>query len=281
MTIIGEAKTMKSDDKTGTILGVQVSGTSKTGLLREITDKINKNAHTKPFFIVTAYSEFFLEAAKDPDLAKALTVADKVIPDGVSVPAAADYLKLRSGNMISDVRAGLGIGLDILQGKYHNRTIVGVELTKKILETARTNHWKVFILGGQGQSAKKVISIYGGNIGSYQEKPVFEREMKIGNRNVLRMIDEFKPDIMFVAFGRFKAEKWVAENVNRIEAKVILGVGSSLDELAGDGPWATAVPVWEEKMGLKWLWRATKDPKHLRRAWNAFPVFAWKVFRSP
>jgi UDP-N-acetyl-D-mannosaminuronic acid transferase (WecB/TagA/CpsF family) len=47
-----------------------------------------------------------------------------------------------------------------------------------------------------------------------------------------------------------------------------------------EGPWRKPIPLWVDIMGLKWLWRVTVNPGHWKRAWNAFPVFAWKVYRS-
>jgi N-acetylglucosaminyldiphosphoundecaprenol N-acetyl-beta-D-mannosaminyltransferase len=100
------------------------------------------------------------------------------------------------------------------------------------------------------------------------------------DKELVAKINSFRPDILLVAFGRFRQEKWIAANLKLLNTKVVMGVGSSFDELTGIGPWAAATPRWVDRMGLKWLWRVVRNPGHLQRAWNAFPVFAWKVFRS-
>jgi N-acetylglucosaminyldiphosphoundecaprenol N-acetyl-beta-D-mannosaminyltransferase len=262
------------------IWGVKISSRNTEGVLNEIDRKCNINDYTKPLFIVTAYSEFFLEQKKDITLARALKKADLIIPDGVSAAAAAEYLNIRSGNQVRNLWLGMKIGAEILKGKFKDKTVTGVSLTDLLLKTASQKGRRVFIAGGRKEAAEILIGENKGEIEGYQEEQKYNNESQIGDAAVVGMINQFKPDIVLVAFGRFEAEKWIARNLNKIQTKVIMGIGSSLDELAGVGPWKKPVPEWVSRMGLKWLWRVTVDPKHWKRAWNAFPVFAWKVYRG-
>lgn len=278
-----KAKNKKTVGKTANILGIRVSGTDKEGLLHVISQKLNKKTFKKPFFIITAYSENILEAGNDFELKKAFEAADAVVADGVSVPAGAEYQKRRSGAVRRDLWLGVLIGVKILRGGFAGKKITGVGLARELLETGTDKGWKVYLLGGlpgtAGKLARKYKSVIGYDMG-YENVKWQKFDTRL-SKEVIKRINRYKPDLLLVALGRFEQEKWIWKNLKELRAKVIIGVGSGFDELAGAGSWAATTPDRVEKMGLKWLWRAVKDPRHIRRAWNAFPVFAWKVFRSP
>jgi N-acetylglucosaminyldiphosphoundecaprenol N-acetyl-beta-D-mannosaminyltransferase len=157
----------------------------------------------------------------------------------------------------------------------------GVELTKELLEMSKVKNWKIFLLGGKDRETEKLARNKKGNIYYYEPPMGLDIDNKQETEKILNKISLCQPDILLVGLGRFRQEIWIADNLRKIKAKVVIGVGSSFDELAGMGSWADRAPEWVDRMGLKWLWRVTRDPGHFRRAWNAFPVFAWKVFRSP
>src|SRR3989338_2968171 len=62
-------------------------------------------------------------------------------------------------------------------------------------------------------------------------------------------VNRFSPDLLFVAFGRFKQEKWLADNRMKLRAGVAVGVGSAFDELLGAGG-GRKVPDWVTGSGL-------------------------------
>ncbi len=283
-----EAKSGIKDGKNRKIMGVSVSSTPRDQVLKDIVQVCNKNTYGRPFFVVTAYSEFFLEAQDDPEFAAALGEADLVLPDGVSVPAAADYLERASGRTIQDFLLGLTVGMQILKGKYADKTISGVKLTRDLIKIGAKNNWKIFLLGGYGRTAETLAANlkngYPGLRVEWDKGPQNLKAMtsdKYAISKTLRdRIGRFAPDLLLVTFGRYDQEKWIAANLGNLKAKVVMGVGSSFDQMTGIGQWTSQPPQYIERMGLKWLWRAGRDPKHLHRAWRAFPVFAWKVFRE-
>lgn len=250
-------------DNTINILGVKVSSTELVEVLTKI-DEICANPRLKrPFFIVTAYSEFILEAQKDRDFKNALEKSDLIIPDGVSLVAASDYLSRSPKNILSNFVSGLQTGINILRGKYTKQIVSGVELTRNVLKSRH----KVFLLGGWKGIAERLAKRYEDDFDNFDNEEL-----------AIDKIAKAKPDVLLVALGHFKQEKWIAKNLDRLKCKVVMGVGSSFDEIMGEGVWSKPTPSWVRKMGLKWLWRVWIDPKHIVRAWNAFPVFAWKMF---
>jgi N-acetylglucosaminyldiphosphoundecaprenol N-acetyl-beta-D-mannosaminyltransferase len=181
-----------------------------------------------------------------------------------------------------DLWLGLSEGWKILRGGFADKKVEGVELTRKLLRAGGEKGWRIFLLGGWYGVGEKLVKMM------RRDFPGIEIISDAGRDDIRPQVDKeiidrinvFRPDILLVAFGRFRQEKWIAANLKHLKTKVVMGVGSSFDELAGVGPWAWPTPKWVGRMGLKWLWRAVIDPRHIKRAWNAFPCFAWKVFRS-
>jgi N-acetylglucosaminyldiphosphoundecaprenol N-acetyl-beta-D-mannosaminyltransferase len=282
-----EAKINLKDRNKDIIMGIKISSTPQERVLNLIREKCNEKDFVKPFFVITAYSEFFLKAEKEKEFNRILHNADLVLPDGVSVVAALDYLKMRSGSKGRDFLSGLRVGTRILAGEYNDQKTEGVKLTREILREAGQKGWKVFLLGGKGGVAGRLAmmmkkdfrEIQTGWEEGYTNIKIQITDSQINNQ-ILNKINEFKPDVLLVAYGMPWQEKWIDMNLKKLQTKVVMGVGSSFDEIMREGPWRKPVPGWVETMGLKWLWRAFVDRRHWKRAWNAFPVFAWKVYRS-
>ena len=242
------------------ILGVGVSGTSFEEVLTILNDQIQNPKIKKPFFLVTAYSEFFLEAQNNPKFKLALDKADLIVPDGVSTLAAMEYVQKPS------FWYGLYVGWKIISGQYYGKTVVGVDLVRKILEDK--SH-KVFLLGGWNDVPKNLAIKYGAEFDNFDNEDF-----------AIKHINKSKSDILLVALGHIRQEIWISANCQFLKAKVIIGVGSSFDELAKIPGWEITAPLLINKMGLKWLWRAIHNPRHWPRALRAAIVFPWKVWRE-
>ncbi len=69
-------------------------------------------------------------------------------------------------------------------------------------------------------------------------------------------------DILFVALGHIKQEKWIADNLDRIPVHVAMGVGGAFDYLGGFVPRA---PKLMRELGLEWLFRLVVQPWRIKR----------------
>lgn len=231
--------------------------------------------------VITAYSEFFVRAETDQEFSAILRSADLVTPDGVSVLAAARYIQAVKGkSLFKRVCGGLKAGGDIISGKV-GETVTGVWLFENLTKLAAKNSWKVFLLGGwnnvSGRTAQMLLKRFPGINVAYDagETRVGTDEKK--NKEVIEKINEFSPDILFVAYNPVKQEKWLAKHRDVLKAKVGIGVGGTFDEYSGKFKKA---PRWMEKAGLKWLWRVMVEPKRIGRIMKAVLVFPWLVFKS-
>jgi N-acetylglucosaminyldiphosphoundecaprenol N-acetyl-beta-D-mannosaminyltransferase len=103
---------------------------------------------------------------------------------------------------------------------------------------------------------------------------------KSGNENedVIKLINEFKPDILYVGFGMPLQEHWIKANFEKIEAKVFLPLGACLDFYTNT---VYRGPRWMTNVGLEWLARLFTEP---RRLWKRYvvgnPLFFYRLLRE-
>ena len=76
-----------------------------------------------------------------------------------------------------------------------------------------------------------------------------------------------------MAYGAPQQDKWIARNLDRLGVPVAMGIGGSLDFIAGRQKRA---PKWVQRLGLEWLYRLMREPWRWRRQ-LALPRFVWDV----
>ena len=116
-------------------------------------------------------------------------------------------------------------------------------------------------------------------VGAYCPPLGFEKDNAECER-ILALIAEAKPDVLLVGLGAPKQELWVSRFHQRIEAKVALCVGATIDFLAGE---KRRSPRWMQRCGLEWAHRLASEPRRLagryaRDAWE-FPRLVWGEYR--
>jgi N-acetylglucosaminyldiphosphoundecaprenol N-acetyl-beta-D-mannosaminyltransferase len=92
--------------------------------------------------------------------------------------------------------------------------------------------------------------------------PPLQRLEEMDHEGILSRIDQAKPDILLVAFGNPKQEKWLAMHRRRLNVPVCIGVGGSFDFLSGK---RRRAPLWMQRYSLEWIHRAIQDPSRLAR----------------
>ena len=261
------------------VLGVRVDSVGPTEAVDQIIAWGKSSGKCR--MVSTAYSEFFVTAMSDVDFRMALESSDLVTPDGIG-PLAAIYFESivrSSDSAVVKFFKGLQTGLAILTGRV-GQPVSGYWLFKTLVEKAVNENLSVFLLGGFGETAERLA----------EELRIKYRELRImagagaqseaemtgeANERVTEKINKFKPDLLFVAYGPVKQEKWLKANRNDLKARVAVGVGGTFDEALG---LVKEAPVAFSKYGLKWLWRLLQQPRRLPRIFKATFVFAWLVF---
>jgi N-acetylglucosaminyldiphosphoundecaprenol N-acetyl-beta-D-mannosaminyltransferase len=92
------------------------------------------------------------------------------------------------------------------------------------------------------------------------------------------LINNASPDVLLVGFGMPLQEKWIAANLARTHAWVVLSGGACLDYAAGK---VRRGPPWMVNHGLEWLARLLIEPRRLwRRYLMGNPRFLLTVLRQ-
>ena len=103
--------------------------------------------------------------------------------------------------------------------------------------------------------------------------PPFRALTSEEGNEVCRIINESGAQLVWVCLGCPKQEKWIAEFQNRLDGKVLLGVGYALDIMAGMG---TRAPKAIRHFGFEWAFRLFMDPKRL---WKRYLVTNFQFIR--
>jgi N-acetylglucosaminyldiphosphoundecaprenol N-acetyl-beta-D-mannosaminyltransferase len=164
--------------------------------------------------------------------------------------------------------------------------ITGVDFMLDVCGLAENEGKSVFLLGtGNPVTLEKFevaliaqfpkLEIAGTHVGpTITERATGELQV-VDNASVLAHILKTKPAILLVAFGMGKQEKWLVEYLPLFPSvKVALGVGGAFDYVSGSVPRA---PLLLRKIGLEWLYRLLRQPRRLKRIWNATARFTYLV----
>ncbi len=154
----------------------------------------------------------------------------------------------------------------------------GSDLIFDICKKASLKKLKVFLLGGleisNTLSQKRLKEMFpeliiDGYSPPYSPYP-FPKEL---NDLILQKIQNFSPNILFVAFGPPKQEFWIEDNrhfLEKIGVRFAMGVGGTFEMVAGIEKRA---PVFIQKMGLESIWRLYQNPKRFGRFIKLFKFF--------
>lgn len=165
--------------------------------------------------------------------------------------------------------------------------ISGSDLVRPLLKKAAQKQWRVYFLGGVqgvGQLAadKLRAEIPGLDIVGIDSPPLgFERDPE-QNAAVLARINAAKPHLILVALGCPKQELWMDQNAAAYGPALALGIGATLDFIAGK---VTRAPHWMSQVGLEWVYRLFQEPKRMYQRYlvrdRAIGRIAWRMLMLP
>jgi len=142
--------------------------------------------------------------------------------------------------------------------------VTGVDLVPRLAELSARKGYGIFLLGGKNgvaDRAKEMLErTYPGTriVGTFA--PAENNLTRMDHTEILDRIHAAKPDILLVAFGNPKQEKWIWMHRKRLGVPVAMGVGGSFDILVGD---QRRAPRWIQQCGLEWFMRCAQEPSRL------------------
>lgn len=208
--------------------------------------------------VATVNADFVVKALGDPELRHLLQEADMATADGMPLVWGARLL-----------------------GTHLEERVAGADMVPALAELSARRGYSMFFLGAAPGVAARAGEILqarfpGLRLAGIISPPVSSiLEM---DRAILEEIKKAKPDILLVAFGNPKQEKWIGMYGRELGVPVMIGVGGSFDFIAGQ---TKRAPLWMQKIGLEWLFRLIQEP---RRLWKRYVVdlaaFGWFFVRQ-
>lgn len=235
------------------ILGVQVNATnmdiSTTEVARWIADGEKHYALFSPVSTI-------MQCRQDPELRKVANHAGLVNPDGMPL-----------------------VFLSRMMGEKETDRVYGPDFMMAFSELSVERGYKHFYYGGaEGvpeQLATTMREKFPGLqiVGTYS--PPFRALTPEEDEDIVKMINDANPDVIWVGLGSPKQDHWMAQHRDRLNAAALLGVGAAFDFHTGRKPQA---PYWMQRSGLEWTFRLATEP---RRLWKRYlinnPVFVASV----
>lgn len=232
------------------LLGIKIDNLSLDEALEKIERFLCDN---KQHYVVLPYADFLVEAQKDEEFRKILNEADLSLSDGVG-----------------PVLASRIMGQEALKGR-----VMGVDLVQALFKGLGAKY-SVFLFGakeGVAREATDRIKIkypaanIVGTINGY-----------IGDEEAIGAINNSNADILLVALGMPKQEKWIYNNLKRLpNIKLAIGVGGAFNFISGR---VRRAPRGVQKMGLEWFWRLFVQPSQWRKTWRSVILFSWLVLKE-
>lgn len=230
------------------ILGVLVDKVNIPEAVDRIMKMLSENI---PHAVFTPNSEIIMLAYKNEEFKEILNSADMLTADGIGVVYASKILH----NPIEERAAGYDIACGVIE------------------QISETGHG-LYLLGGKpgvAEIAKEnlekqypFLRIVGTHDGYFDGSKLPQ---------IIDDINNSGADILFVCLGAPAQEKWIHANMHKLKVRVSMGVGGSIDVLAGV---AERAPEKWCNMGFEWLYRLIKQPSRFVRM-LALPKFGLTV----
>ena len=242
----------------GTLLNVHIDRMSLSEVTEEALQAINRKISQRVFLCANPHS--LVVAQHDPQFHSALTQADLVVADGVGVSFMARL-------------AGVQIGPRITGTDYFQAVLMALQ---------QRGGGRVFFFGSSQRVLDLIAKRFATDFpaltlcGMYS--PPFGVWNEEKNRRMVQVINDAKPDVLWVGMTAPKQEKWVEANRRQLNTPVIGSIGAVFDFYAGT--YARA-PQWICRIGLEWAYRFILEPSRMwERNVVSAPKFVWLVLRG-
>lgn len=198
-----------------------------------------------PHWIFTPNPRLLSMAARDDQLRRILNGAALSLPDGMGVLLAAR-----------------------LTGRPIARRVTGVDYALALARQAGEQGRRLYLLGAKpgvaqaaGESLLRLCPglVLAGAADGYFADPARAAEE----------VRRAGADLVFVCLGCPRQEHWIAQYGAQTGARLLLGLGGTLDVLAGQ---VSRAPLTWQRLGLEWLWRTLREPRRALDLWR-IPLF--------
>ncbi len=203
-------------------------------------DKLIKRK--KNSYVVTPNVDHIVKLENDSEFLEVYNNADLVLTDGMPLVWISKFLKTPIKEKVS-----------------------GSDLFPKVCKLADEKGYSIFLLGAaEGIAIKAAENLKNkyknlNIVGTFSPSYGFEKS-KSEIEEIIKKVNEAKPDILAVGLGAPKQEKFIYKYKNKLNVPISLAVGASIDFEAGN---IERAPKWMQKSGLEWFYRFLKEPKRM------------------
>jgi exopolysaccharide biosynthesis WecB/TagA/CpsF family protein len=235
------------------LFGIRVINTTMPELLDECEEVLSTGIQTSIGFV---NADCMNKCFTNDDYHQTLRNMNQVYPDGIGVRLASQMF----GNGVKD-------------------NINGTDLFPLLCERLAGTSHGIFLLGAAEGVAKSTAenmqgSYPGLNISGYQHGFFTPEE----EDEVINTINASGASVLMVAMGAPQQEQWIATNRERLNVRILMGVGGLFDFYSGR---VSRAPVWIREVGLEWVWRLLQEPGRMwRRYVVGNPLFLYRVWKQ-
>ncbi|MEZ5296356.1 MAG: WecB/TagA/CpsF family glycosyltransferase [Ilumatobacteraceae bacterium] len=143
--------------------------------------------------------------------------------------------------------------------------VAGADLVPRLIEASARTGLRIHIFGSSADVAERSTALlherYPGARFSIDPGPMIPDPTHVDD-DVLASIAATGADVLLVALGNPKQERFITTHRERLGIPVSIGVGGSLDMLTGE---RRRAPQAVQRLGLEWVYRAAQEPQRLGR----------------
>lgn len=247
------------------ILGTPIDDINMSEALDRIEDFITTGRVTgKGHQIATINADFVVKSLHDAELRRILQEADMATADGMPLVWSARLL-----------------GVPI-EGR-----VTGADMVPALAGRAAQKGYSLYFLGAAPGVAQKAAEILQQQYPSLKIAGIAApspEEVQAEDSTIIAECKAVNPDILLVAFGNPKQEKWIYRHAHELGIPVMIGVGGTFDFIAGV---TKRAPYWMQQCGLEWVYRLLQQPGRLWKRYTTdffgfgyFFLWQWWVMRQ-
>jgi exopolysaccharide biosynthesis WecB/TagA/CpsF family protein len=196
--------------------------------------------HARTHQVATVNVDFLVNSLASEELADILRRADLNLADGMPVVWGAR----RSGAPLRE-------------------RVTGADLVPAMAARAAITGWHIHLFGSAPgvaeAAAERLLQQHPQARITADSGPMIPDVTKTPE-DVLAQIAAVDADVLCLALGNPKQERFIVANRDRLRTPVMIGIGGTLDMIVGDKKRA---PMWAQRVGLEWVFRALQEPRRL------------------
>ncbi len=256
-SLMGNTKKTLSVPNQISLFGVEISNDSMSQAIDAVMHRVrNRRVDGAASHFAYVNADCVNQYVEQSDYKAALQSCERVFADGIGIRMAARRHDARLQDNVN-----------------------GTDLFPLLCDKLASEGKRVFLYGGRPEVvanvAEKISSEYPGlTVAGFRDGYTNSENPDA----VCQEINEARADIVFVALGAPRQEKWISENKHRLSANVAMGVGGLFDFVSGA---VSRAPEWMRELSLEWVWRLMVQPTDkAKRYLVGNPLFLFRVYRS-